>query len=290
MRWWSLLVVVGLVVVGCTNDPAEPAPTSTTTTVDGSATTTNAPTITDACVSGDLAFGEEGLVAAIGDAESDATTLSQIRWERGTSCERLIISFATDSGAPATALGLTGVTVIAFAGVIRVDLPDEVTTTAVADTTTEGLVNRTYVVRDGSDLGVDIHGAPDTPIAARAFLTPSPASLVIDVIAVDALPDPVGASIAPTAVVITPPPGPTLYPFAVEGYAEPGAVSVHILVSNDTVGGVNLTIALDGASDAWQAVSTRIDDGPAGQSVLFLGEVDANDAPLFGVDVPLDLP
>lgn len=247
-------------------------------------------TITDACVSGDLAFGEEGLVAAIGDAESDATMLSQIRWEQGTSCERLIISFATDSGAPATTLGLTGVTIIAFAGVIRVDLPEEITSTAVADTVTDGLVSRSYVVRDGTDLGVDIHGAPDTPIAARAFLTSSPANLVIDVIVADGLPDPVGASISETAVVITPPPGPTLYPFAVEGYAMPGAVSVHLLLSNNAVEVTNLAIALDGATDAWQAVSTRIDDGPAGRSVLFLGEVDANDAPLLGVEVPLDLP
>lgn len=290
MRWWSLLVVLGLIVAGCTNDPAEPAPASTTSTVDVSTPTTSTPTITDACVSGDLAFGEEGLVAAIGDPESDATTLSQIRWERGTSCERLVISFATDSGAPATTLGLTGISVIAFAGVIRVDLPEEITTTAVADTVTDGLVSHTYVVRDGTDLGVDIHGAPDTPIAARAFLTSSPASLVIDVITVGDLPDPVGASISDTAVVITPPPGPTLYPLAVEGYAIPGAVSVHILISNNGVDVVNLAIALDGASDAWQAVSTRIDDGPAGQSVLFMGEVDGNDAPLFGVEVPLDLP
>ncbi|MGI9529259.1 MAG: hypothetical protein ACR2NG_06060 [Acidimicrobiia bacterium] len=289
MRWWSPLVVVMLVVAGCTNDQTEPASSTTTSTVAGSTTSTTAQ-ITDACVSGDLAFGEEGLVAAIGEVESDATMLSQIRWEQGTACERLVISFATDSGAPATTVGLTGVSIIAFAGVIRVDLPEDVTSTAVADAVTDGLVSRTYVVRDGTDLGIDIHGAPDTAIAARAFLTSSPASLVIDVILADGLPDPVGASISETAVVITPPPGPTLYPFAVEGYAVPGADSVHLLISNNSVDVVNLAIALDGATDAWQAVSTRIDDGPAGQSVLFMGEVDANDAPLLGVEVPLDLP
>ena len=288
MRWWSPLVVVLLVAAGCTNDQPEQAPSTTTPTV-ATSTTTTAP-ITDACLSGDLAFGEEGLLAAIGDTESDATTLSQIRWEQGTSCERLIIDFATDSGAPATTLGLTGVSIIAFAGVIRVDLPEEVTSTAVADSVTDGLVHRTYVVRDGTDLGIDIHGAPDTAIAARACLTSSPASLIIDVVQADGLPDPVGASISETAVVITPPPGPTLYPFAVEGYARPGSVSVHLLISNNSVDVVNLAIALDGATDAWQAVSTRIDDGPAGQSVLFMGQVDANDAPLLGVEVPLDLP
>ncbi|MGI9529624.1 MAG: hypothetical protein ACR2NG_07930, partial [Acidimicrobiia bacterium] len=104
MRWWSPLVVVILIVAGCTNGQSEPGPTTTTSTVAASTTTTT-PTITDACVSGDLAFGEEGLVAAIGEAESDATMLSQIRWEQGTACERLVISFATDSGAPATTLG-----------------------------------------------------------------------------------------------------------------------------------------------------------------------------------------
>lgn len=292
MRWWLLLVMMGLAISSCTNDQADPVETTTSTTLttDGSATSTTTPSITDACVSGDLAFGEDGLIAAIGDVESDASSVSQIRWERGTSCERIVISFATDSGAPATTLGLTGVSVIAFAGVIRVDLPEEVTTTAVADTVTDGLISRTYVVRDQDDLSVDVHGAADTPIAARAFLTTSPASLVIDVIAVDDLPDPVGASIGNTAVAISPPPGPTLYPFAVEGYVEPGVMSVHILVSSNNVAVVNLTIALDGATDAWQAVSTRIDDGPGGQAVLFVGEVDGNDAPLFGVEVPLDLP
>ena len=93
-----------------------------------------------------------------------------------------------------------------------------------------------------------------------------------------------------SAVVITPPPGPTLYPFTVAGYAVPGAGSVDLLVSNDGPGTVNVTIALEGATDAWQAVSTRIDDGPSGQAILFLGRVDANEVPLTGAEVPLDLP
>lgn len=289
MRVWSLLIVAGLVAAGCTGEASDP-PEPSTTTVNESTTTTEPPTIADACVSGDLAFGEEGLVAAVGEPESDATQLAQVRWERGTSCERLVISFATDSGAPATTLGLTGVSVISFAGVIRVDLPEEVVTTAVADTFTDGLIDHTYVVRDGSDLGVDIHGAPETPIAARAFLTSSPANLVIDVIELDGAPEPVGASVSESAVVITPPPGPTLYPFTVAGYAVPGAGSVDLLVSNDGPGTVNVTIALEGATDAWQAVSTRIDDGPSGQAILFLGRVDANEVPLTGAEVPLDLP
>lgn len=289
MRWWSLLVVVGMALTACTDDSPDPPPPTTTTT-EASTTTTIAETITDACVSGDLAFGEDGLVAAIGDPDSDATQLSQVRWERGTSCERLVISFATDSGAPATTLGLTGVSVIAFAGVIRVDLPEEITSTAVADTFTNGLVDRTYVVRDGADLGIDVHGSRDTAIAARAFLTSSPASLVIDVIALDDAPEPVGASLSESAVVITPPPGPTLYPFTVAGYVVPGAVSVDILVTNESDVPVSLTVALEGATDAWQAVSTRIDDGPSGRAELLVGQVDGNDALVTGVEVALDLP
>ena len=171
MRVWSLLIVAGLVAAGCTGEASDP-PESSTTIASESTTTTEPPTISDACVSGDLAFGEEGLVAAVGEPESDATQLAQVRWERGTSCERLVISFATDSGAPATTLGLTGVSVISFAGVIRVDLPEEVVTTAVADTFTDGLIDHTYVVRDGSDLGVDItvlrkHRLPLGPSSPR---------------------------------------------------------------------------------------------------------------------------
>lgn len=287
MRWWSLLVVCTVVAAACSGDDAQP---STTTTPAGSTTSTTQPAIQDACVSGDLAFGDDGLIAALGDTESDATALSRIRWEQGNACERLVISFATDSGAPATTLGLTGVTVIAFAGIVRVDLPETITSTAVADTLTDGLIKRTYVVRDGPDLSIDIHGDPGVPIAARAFVTSSPASLVIDVITMEDLPTPVGAGISDTAVVITPPPGPTLYPFTVEAYVMPGAGSVRVLLTSNDVDVINLAIALDGTVDAWQAFASRIEDGPAGRSVLFVGQVDANDRPVDGVEVPLDLP
>jgi hypothetical protein len=90
--------------------------------------------------------------------------------------------------------------------------------------------------------------------------------------------------------VITPPPGPTLYPFTVEAYVMPGAGSVRVLLTSNDVDVINLAIALDGTVDAWQAFASRIEDGPAGRSVLFVGQVDANDRPVDGVEVPLDLP
>lgn len=286
-RWW-MVVALALVVSACTND-SEPDP-STTTTAPAAPPTTAAPGEVDACISGDLPFESEGLVAAIGETDADATRVTQVRWEQGSVCERLIIDFASEAGAPATALGLTGVTVIPSEGVVRVDLPEEVTATAVADVLTDGLISRTYVVRTDGALGIDLHGMPGTAIAARAFATESPASLVIDVIATDDQPEPVGAGISNSTVLITPLPGPALFPFTIEAYAVPGAVSARVQLTSGGSQVIDLSVALDGATDAWQGFTTMIEDGPSGESLLFVGQVDASKSPVDGVEVLLDLP
>ncbi|MDJ0790860.1 MAG: hypothetical protein QNJ71_03090 [Acidimicrobiia bacterium] len=288
MRRWWLIVATMVTAAACTN-AAEPTPDDTTTTTLVTTTTQSVDT-SDACLSGDLPFETEGLVAAIGDTDADATGITQIRWQQGAACERLVIDFATASDAPATTLGLTGVTVIPSAGVVRVDLPEDILTTAVADSLTDGLISRTFVVRADDGLGIDIHAAEGMAIAARAFTTSSPASLVVDVIPAPDEPVPVGAGLSSSTVVITPGPGPALYPFTVEAYAVPGVRTAHVQLVNGDADPINLTIALDGETDAWQAFSTQFDTGPSGEAVLFVGQVGGDDQPVNGVEIPLDLP
>ncbi len=288
MRWWSAVIMVALTAGACT-----PSTTSDpTTTADAALVTTLATPDGDVCRSGDLEFETDGLVAALGDVEADATRISQIRWDPMATCERLIISFATDSGAPATTVGLTGVSLFAFAALVRVNLPETMSGTAVADSWTDGgLVDRTYVVRDESDIFfIDIHGAADAAIAVRAFTTRSPATLVIDFISQPDLPSPVGATVSETAVVITPSPGSALYPFTVEAYAQPSMRSVRVQLSQGETITLDSAVSLSGASDAWQSLRLPVDDGPAGPATLFVGRVDINDRQLEGALVPLDLP
>jgi hypothetical protein len=289
MHRWSIALVLVAVLGACTND-ADPGPSTSTSEPTATSTTTLPTGTVEPCLSGDLPFESEGLVAAIGETEGDATRITQIRWERGSACERLIIDFAADSGAPATALGLTGVTVIPPAGIIRVDLPAEVQATAVADSLTDGLIARTFVVESDGELSVDVHGMPGTAIAARAFATGSPASLVIDVIPTDDQPEPIGAGVSETTVLVTPLPGPALYPFTIEAYAVPGAGSARVQLTSGAVEIIDLAIALAGTTDAWQAFSSTIEDGPSGEALLFVGQVDASESPVDGIEVRLDLP
>lgn len=289
MRWWTALVFGALLVGACTPSTGT---TTTTQPVQETSTTTTVAAGADPCLSGDLPFGTDGLIAALGEEDPDATRVSQIRWEEGASCERIVIGFATETGAPAARLGLTGVTVVGVTGIVRIDLPESITESAVADMWTDGtLVDRTYVARDPEGkMRIDIHMAQGVAIEARAFTAPSPSTLIIDVAPRPDLPTSVSATTADDAVIVAPPSGPSLYPFTVEAYAPPGqfATSV-VLVSNDVIAS-SVTVALDAYPDTWQAFTMRIDDGPSGPTTVFVGETDDAGGPLSGASVLLDLP
>ena len=269
---------------------SDSVPQETTASLETSTTTDLGPE--DFCLAGDLPFVESGLAAALGNDVGDAAQIEQIRLDQAPTCERITIEFTNDSGAPATSIGPTGVTVLDFAGLVRVAVPPEITTTAIADTLFEGaLVHGATVVRaDDGSLTIDIRGADGTPILARAFATTSPASLVIDVATSQELPEPAGVTVSTPAVVVSPVPGPSLYPLTVEGYAAPGLHSFRIQLGTEDSTDVDLSIALSGDNDAWQAFRTSIVDGPSGSSTLFVGIVDGNDQPLDGASVRLDLP
>ncbi len=288
MRWWITIVVAGLVVGACS--PVREAGSSTTTGPAPETTTTQPPA--DACLGGDLPFKSEGLIAAVGEAGADAARISQIRWARGSECERVVVSFVADSGSPASSLGLTGVSILAFAGTVRVDLPPSITDTAIADMLTDGeLVDRTYVIRDGEgELSIDIHGAGGVPIAARAVLTSSPATLVIDFARAPDQADPIGAATSDTAVIVSPTGGEALYPFIIESYAQPGLDAVRLQIEVDGAIVEDRAIALPGYASAWQRFTAQIEDGPSGAATIFSGTADANGRPLAGARVSVLLP
>ena len=288
-RWLWCGAILSVALAACSPDAQV---TTTTSPAPPDATTTTAPPGNDPCTSGGLPFSSEGLIASLGEPAADATRISEIRWDPAATCERITMAFATESGAPATTLGLTGVTAFTFTGSLRVTLPPDITATAVADSHLDGdLVQQLYVVRGPArDLFVDIIGVPGEPMAARAFLTTSPATLVIDVVRAPNAPATGPVARSDAAVVVSPPQGPALYPVAVEAYAAPSLRTVRIQVTNGDSVAIDRALALAGDSDAWQAISTRIEDGPAGRSTLFVGIVDPNARQLEGATVVLDLP
>jgi len=289
MRAPTMILSFSLVLAAC-------SPTTSTTTTTNEpvieSTTSTAAVPEDICAIGDLAFTEDGLAAALGEDVGDASQVQSIRWDGAGTCERITIEFTTPDAAPATTLGLTGVSVLSFSGIVRIVLPTEVSSTAVADSLIGGdLIERVYVVRltDGT-LAIDIHGVDAIPITARAVATTSPASLVVDVSTDSSLTRPIGVTASAPTVVLSPVPGPNLYPLTVEGYASPSLRSVRIQLAGDDEVQQDRSIALDGDTDAWQVFRNIIPDGPSGAATLFVGTIDANDSPVDGAIVSLDLP
>jgi hypothetical protein len=287
MRWW-FLTLAGLLSACSTAAPLTPS----TTQPPVAQTTTTVSTTDEICRIGDLRFTDVGLVGAVGVEEGNASTLTEIRWSDSATCERITLVFASGSGAPAGNLGQSAVTLLPSAGIVHIELPDELETTAVADTLPEGdLAERIFVVRDDEGhMSVDIHSAPGQAIAARVFTTESPATLVVDVIPTDTVLAPVGAAVSPSVILVTPPSGPTIYPFSVEGYAAPGSQGMTIQLGQEGTTTLDRTLSLPGWTDAWQTISTPISDGPSGGVTLFVGTLTDEGIRDQGATVVLDLP
>jgi hypothetical protein len=269
------MVILGLALVIAACSPGSQDASVTTTAAEAS--TTTLPSSDELCIAGDLPFGDDGLIAALGEDTGDASSLTEIRWERSATCDRLTLAFGAGSGAPAATLGPTGVSVIPYAGTVRILLPPEIDATAIADNLLEGdLLHAVYVFGNNGQLAVDIHAVDGVPVTARAFTTTSPASLVVDVARANTDAVPVGVTATPTVVAISPTPGTVSYPILVEGYAAPGSPSVHIHVLEDGATLAEETLILARETDAWQWFATTIDEGPVGPIVIFVGSVDVD--------------
>jgi len=245
------------------------------------------------CGGTDAPYGAADLVAAVGEDVGDATTVASILWPPATACERFVIRFSTASGAPATTLGTTGIVMVPREGILRVALPEDVTGTAIADTLVDSdLVDRIYAVRSPDGLSLEFHLRADTVVEARGFATTSPATLVIDLRR--GVGDPVVVNPPRRqgkVVLLSPAPGPGLYPLRVTGYAAPGSGAVRLrLAGEDGAATVERAVPTERATDAWEGFDVVVSDGPSGSVDLFVGTVDSLGLDESGVTVTLDLP
>ena len=287
MRMPLVIAVLTLAVSGCTT----PDSGTTTTTIETATTTTT--TIagdTPACLAGDMPFVAEGTVAALDSQGQDAKVIAGVRWYPLEGCERIEIEFVSDAGAPATRIGPVGVSMLSDPGIVRVNLSESVTNSAVADTTLNGtLVDRWFVVEDAEDgLIVDLH--LNERAAARAFTTTSPARLIIDLRATGedlqiATPMSGGG-----IVLLSPQAGVGLYPLQVVGYSAPGVDAVRIQLADAAGIGVDRSISTRSSAHVWHAFSVALSDGPSGAVDLRVGTVGEEGEPVFAIEVPLDLP
>ncbi len=287
----AVLMIAALAIAACTPDAIDqttttspPIETSTTSTTAGTTTTVSA--VPD-CLAGNLPFAEQGIVAALDSPQHDATTVGGIRWQSEEGCERVIIEFLADGGSPATRLGPVGVTLTADTGVVRISLPEVVESTAIGDSLIAGaLVDRIYVV-EGIEEGlvIDVHLAARA--AARAFTTNSPSRLVVDLHPTSDVPIGSAAGASNGVVVLSPLPGPSLYPVQVAGYAAPGVDAVLITLSANDRTALERSVSTVTDNHLWRAFAITISDGPSGVVLLQVTDDAATDD---GVMVELDLP
>lgn len=285
MRPMSLFIVVVIAAAACT--PTEQESISTTV----APTTTTAPTTdTPECLSGELPFVEQGVVAALDSQGRDAEAIAGIRWYALDGCERIEIEFLSATGSPASRIGPVGVSILSESGIVRVTMSDAIVDSAVADTTLNGdLVDGWFVIEGIDDgLTVDLHlGAR---AAARAFTTTSPARLVIDLIqAGEDLPITRPASDG-GIVLMSPQAGVSLYPLQIAGYSAPPIDAVRIRLSGSTGIFIDRSVSTLSPVHVWHAFDVGLADGPSGSLDLFVGTVSEEDEPESGVQLPLDLP
>jgi len=285
MRLRSLLIVIVIAAAACTPTEQEGGPTTIAPT-----TTTTPSTEMPACLSGELPFVEQGVVAALDSQGRDARAIAGIRWHAFEGCERIEIEFLSVSGSPASRIGPVGVSMLSDTGIVRVTLSDAIADSAVADTTLNGdLLDGWFVIEGIADgLAVDLHLAGR--VAARAFMTTSPARLVIDLIpAQEDLPIARPASDG-GIVLLSPQAGVGLYPLHIAGYSAPGIDAVRIRLSDSIGVFIDRSVSTLSPVHVWHAFDVELADGPSGSVDLFAGTVDENEEPVAGVEVPLDLP
>jgi hypothetical protein len=251
------------IVAGCTSPPADGSSTTDTS----AAPTTSSTTVPSSC---EGVFFDDGELLSVDNGHGDARRISSLHSEQNSGCERFVVGFATETGAPATSIGSVQVEFLRDVGLVRISLPN-LTETSITDGVFESpLVDRAYVVRsaDGS-LHVDAHlGAP---ALARAEVVQSPARVVVELKAGgSALPEPSYRS--DIVVLLTPRVRKVSYPITVSGYARTfeGTVVIRLQKANEVVD-EQVTTATD-YLDAWGEFSTVIESGPLGNVTLTVGD------------------
>lgn len=277
MREVAVLILV--LTAACTPSPRPPGTTPATSTTSAATTAPPATTATTraapaaVCLAGEGEFVANGTVGNLDRPAGDARLVQQLGWDTHQGCERFVVAFGTEDGAPAVAPPSVAATLRRQPGVLRLSLGPEVVGSVVADQLVESeLVSRVYVVRalDGS-LFLDLHLAE--PAEARVEVASSPARVLVDL-------RPGGPRFAapPTAsnnvVVVEPLPGSISYPFSALGYVRTGENSItgSVRQGGETVAEASSPLAEQ--SDTWGAFVLLFPSGPAGSSVLMVADVE----------------
>ena len=223
------------------------------------------------CLSATPLFATRGTVSVLGGSRPDAGELSGIDWISTPACERIVLSFLTDQGAPASQIGLSRLEFAPEQGILRISMPRDVDRTGIADVVIEGLLaDRAFVVRSRSGaLSIDLHIRTEGPVEARGLIIGSPARLVIDL---QSGPEDAAFRSAPPTmsddiVVLSPPAGEAPYPLRIRGYARTLADVVTAEVSGEGPDVERRIVAAD-SQDAWGEFAVTISEGPIGEVSL----------------------
>lgn len=261
------LISVVVILSGCS--VLEPAASTTTSfaEIEPDATPTIAPsggnsTTDSPCLAGDRPFARDGVISAFGGANGDATQISGIRWTTYQGCERVVVDLLTADGAPAGAIDPVGVDYDPELGIIRINLPEDVARSAIADSRFDGdLVSRIYVVATaGGGIAVDLHITRGAAIALRAFEVDSPSRIVIDVRSDDEAEPTIGATSTAQTVLLSPLSGQADTTILVNGYARGTRDELFARIFGDPKQELIAVqeIALGGDSNLWREFSVRM--------------------------------
>ncbi len=231
------------------------------------------------CLQGDEPFTAARIIGTAGGSNDDARRLDEARlstFRRAESdavaCERLLIAFSTEAGAPATVLGLTGAEAITDAAVVRLSFGNRIAETAISDILFEGeLASRIFVVREpAGDLYLDVHLAG--PVAARLTEFRSPARLALDLQPIAAAGKPVPL-VGDSVVLVSPRSDAPGYPLRLFGYARGRQrnIPVELIGPDQTVSGTIAPIDYP-----WGEFTVDFPAGPTGQVILRIGEFETN--------------
>lgn len=255
------------------------------TTTEPPSASTIAPTTTIPLVAGcidDGEFVEDGLVARVDQAPSDATTIGAIVWDETDACETFDLVFTTSEGAPATTPPSVEAFYLPDTPILRVAVDAE--HTVVTDQLVEtGLVSRLYVVRalDGG-MFVDFHLA--APAQAHVQLAASPAELTLH-LQPGIVEHPTAPAVSDLVVIASPLDRATVTTsFDIEGYARTSEATVLVIATaGDQVVAETVTTAADWL-ETWGEYRLTLDI-PEGDTSIFVGEESPQDGSLEGIAI-----
>lgn len=268
-----------------------PPPPPTSTSV-APTTTTDATQPDSPCLVGNRPFSNSGVISAFGGATGDAAQISGLRAGSHPGCERIVVDMLTAEGAPAGSLGLVGVEYNEEIGIVRINLPQTITRTAIADSRFDGeLAERAYVVRTAAGhLAVDIHVVAGAGVALRAFEVDAPSRIVVD-LRPNPDAEPVrGATTGDGVIVIQPSPGPATEPLSITGYSRAFEANVIVRIHESREGepiAETITTATDWV-EAWGEFTVTLRSLPKQQLELFVGSESPRDGSAEGAWVTID--